>query len=158
MIKAAVLTISDRASKGIYEDESGKILTGALKNIGVEVAQYEVVPDEINLIKEKLIYYSDKLNLNLVLTCGGTGLGPRDATSEATEQILDKKIDGIVELIRFESFKQTKRAALSRAVAGLRGKTLIINFPGSPKAARESFEAIAEIIPHAFEMIEGKGH
>jgi molybdenum cofactor synthesis domain-containing protein len=153
MITVAVLTLSDKGSKGEREDISGPLIADILKPIGADLKHYEILPDEKNLIKEKLMQFCGKVDL--ILTTGGTGLAPRDVTPDATLEVIDKEISGIAELMRFEGFKKTRRAALSRAVAGIKGSTLIINLPGSPKAVRENLESIVDVIPHAIEKIKG---
>ena len=153
MITVAVLTLSDKGSKGEREDASGPMIREMLKGIDVEVKYYDILPDEKELIKEKLIEYG-KL-VDLILTTGGTGLGPRDVTPEATIEVIDRQIPGIAEAMRIEGLKKTRRAMLSRAVAGVRGKTLIINLPGSPKAVKENLEIILGVLPHAIEKIKG---
>jgi molybdopterin adenylyltransferase len=153
MITVAVLTLSDKGSKGEREDASGPMIREMLKSIDAVVKYYDILPDEKNLIKEKLIEYG-KL-VDLVLTTGGTGLGPRDVTPEATIEVIEKQIPGIAEAMRIEGLKKTRRAMLSRAVAGVRGKTLIINLPGSPKAVKENLEIILGVLPHAIEKIKG---
>jgi molybdenum cofactor synthesis domain-containing protein len=158
LYKAAVLTMSDRCSRGERIDESGKVILGLLKSAGIEIAKYEVIPDEPELIKEKLIDYADKLHLDLVLTNGGTGFGPRDVTPEATKAVIDKEVPGIPEVIRIECLKYSRRAMLSRGVSGIKGKTLIVNLPGSPKAAKESLEVVLDTLAHALDMIAGKDH
>lgn len=158
MYKVAVLTISDRCAKGLREDESGRIIQELIKGLPGEVIKYEVIPDEPDLIKEKIIYYCDNLNVELVLTNGGTGFTSRDFTPEATRELIEREAPGISEAMRFEGFKLTKRAMLSRGIAGIRGKTLIINLPGSLPGARESLEAILEGLPHGLDMIAGKEH
>jgi molybdopterin adenylyltransferase len=153
MITVAVLTLSDKGSKGEREDASGPMIREMLKGIDAEVKYYDILPDEKELIKEKLIEYG-KL-VDLILTTGGTGLGPRDVTPEATIEVIDRQIPGIAEAMRIEGLKKTRRAMLSRAVAGVRGKTLIINLPGSPKAVKENLEIILGVLPHAIEKIKG---
>ena len=153
MITVAVLTLSDKGSKGEREDASGPMIREMLKGIDAEVKYYDILPDEKELIKGKLIEYG-KL-VDLVLTTGGTGLGPRDVTPEATIEVIDRQIPGIAEAMRIEGLKKTRRAMLSRAVAGVRGKTLIINLPGSPKAVKENLEIILGVLPHAIEKIKG---
>jgi molybdopterin adenylyltransferase len=153
MISVAVLTMSDKGAKGEREDVSGPLIAGILKPIGANLRSYEILPDEKDLIKKRLIEYCGKVDL--ILTTGGTGLTPRDVTPDATLEVIDREISGITELMRSEGFKKTKRAALSRAVAGIRGNTLIINLPGSPKAVRENLEIIIDVIPHAVEKIKG---
>lgn len=153
MITAAVLTISDRGSRGEREDLSGPLIKDMLKGIGAEVKYYEILPDEKGLIKERLIEYSKEVEL--ILTTGGTGLLPRDVTPEATLEVIDRQVPGIAEAMRAEGFKKTGRAILSRAVAGVKGRTLIINLPGSPKAVKENLDVILDVIPHAIEKIKG---
>jgi molybdopterin adenylyltransferase len=153
MIAVAVLTLSDRGSKGERADASGLFIQDALKAIDAEVKFYDVLPDEKELIKKKLIEYSGKVDL--ILTTGGTGLSPRDVTPEATIEVIDRQVPGIAEAMRSEGLGKTKRAMLSRAVAGVKGQALIINFPGSPAAVKESLAAILEVIPHAIEKIKG---
>jgi molybdopterin adenylyltransferase len=153
MITVAVLTLSDKGSKGEREDASGPMIREMLKGIDAEVKYYDILPDEKELIKGKLIEYG-KL-VDLILTTGGTGLGPRDVTPEATIEVIERQIPGIAEAMRIEGLKKTRRAMLSRAVAGVRGKTLIINLPGSPKAVKENLEIILGVLPHAVEKIKG---
>ncbi|MEK6652060.1 MAG: MogA/MoaB family molybdenum cofactor biosynthesis protein [Nitrospirota bacterium] len=153
MITVAVLTLSDKGSKGEREDLSGAAIADILKSIDAVVAHYEILPDEKALIKGKLIEYSNKVDL--ILTTGGTGLSPRDVTPEATLEVIDREVPGIAEAMRVEGLKKTKRAMLSRAVAGVRGRTLIINLPGSPKAVKENLDVIMDVIPHAIEKIKG---
>jgi molybdenum cofactor synthesis domain-containing protein len=157
-IEIAVLTSSDRCSRGEAEDVSGRLVSEMVKTIGGRTAAYDIVPDEIPAIKEKLLHYCDKLEVNLVITTGGTGFGGRDVTPEATGQVLEKVIPGLPELMRAEGLKKTKKAVLSRGVCGIRRNTIIINLPGSPKAVKESLDAVLELIPHALEMLRGGGH
>lgn len=153
MITVAILTLSDKGSKGEREDLAGPLIREMISGIGATVEYCEVIPDEKDLIKEKLMDYSNKVDL--VLTTGGTGLSPRDVTPEATLEVIDKEIPGIAEAMRSVGLEKTKRAMLSRAVAGVRGNTLIINMPGSPKAVKEGLEAIMDVLPHAIEKIKG---
>jgi molybdopterin adenylyltransferase len=153
VITAAVLTISDRGSKGEREDLSGPLIQDILKRIDAEVKYCEILPDEKKHIKEKLIEYSKKADL--ILTTGGTGLSPRDVTPEATVEVIDKQVPGITEAMRLGGLKKTSRAMLSRAIAGVKKKALIINLPGSPKAVKESLNIILDVIPHAIEKIKG---
>src|SRR5512135_995571 len=152
MITVAVLTLSDKGSRGEREDLGGPEIKEMIKGIGT-VQYYEVIPDEKELIKQKLIDYSTKVDL--IITTGGTGLSPRDVTPDATIEVIDREIPGIAEAMRMEGLKKTDRAMLSRAVAGVRGNTLIINLPGSPKAVKENLGAILDVIPHAVEKIKG---
>jgi molybdenum cofactor synthesis domain-containing protein len=158
MYRVAILTISDRCSKGQREDKSGKIVQEVVKNLLGEVVKYEIIPDEPEMIKEKLRDYCDNLKVDLVLTDGGTGFTARDVTPEATRDVIEKEVPGIPEAMRTECLKITKRAMLSRAVAGIRKKTLIVNLPGSSKGAKESLEAILEGLPHGLDMVAEKEH
>lgn len=157
-ITAAILTVSDSCAKGIREDVSGKCLARLLKRRGAHVLREEIVEDNKKKIVARLKFIVDELRIKLVLTSGGTGLSPRDVTPEATRVVIEKEVPGIAEFSRLEGLQHTKYAVLSRSVAGIRKNTLIINLPGSPKGAEESFLAIADIIPHAFAMIRGEGH
>lgn len=154
----AVLTSSDRCSKGESEDVSGKLVSEMARTIGGHTAAYDIVPDEIPAIKEKLLHYCDTLKVNVVLTTGGTGFSTRDVTPEASAQVIEKLIPGLPELMRAEGLKKTKRAVLSRGLAGIRGNTIIINLPGSPKAVKECLEAVLDLIPHSIEMLRGGRH
>ncbi len=153
MITAAVLTLSDKGSKGERVDLSGPVIAEMLKGIGAEVRYNEILPDEAKLIKERLIELSGKVDL--ILTTGGTGLSPRDVTPDATLEIIDREIPGIAEAMRAEGMKKTKRSMLSRAVAGVRGQTLIINLPGSPRAVEENLAVVLDAVPHAVDKIKG---
>jgi molybdenum cofactor synthesis domain-containing protein len=156
--KVVVLTISDKCSQGQREDKSGKIVQELAKNLPGEVVKYEIIPDEPQMIKARLIDYCDNLKVDLVLTTGGTGFTSRDFTPEATKEVIERDVPGIPEAMRVECLKLTKRAMLSRGIAGIRGRSLIINLPGSTKGAGESLEAILEGLPHGLEMIAGKEH
>jgi len=156
MIKVGILTISDKGSRGEREDLSGKVIEEMVKKINGEVKYYKIIPDEKEMIQEELIKTVDNLNLDLILTTGGTGLGKRDVTPEATLAIIEKEIPGISEIIRIKSFKKTNRAILSRGVAGIRKESLIINLPGSPKGVRESLEIVLEALPHGIEILKGQ--
>ena len=158
MYKVAVLTISDKCSQGQREDKSGKIIQELAKNLPGEVVKYEIIPDEPQMIKARLIDYCDNLKVDLVLTTGGTGFTPRDFTPEATKEVIERDVPGIPEAMRVECLKLTKRAMLSRGVAGIRGRSLIINLPGSTKGAKESLEAILEGLPHGLDMLAEKEH
>jgi len=153
MITAAVLTLSDKGSRGEREDTGGPLIREMITGIGADVKHYEIIPDEIELIKERLINYSKCVDL--VITTGGTGLSPRDVAPEATLAVIDREIPGIAEVMRMEGMKKTSMAMLSRAVAGVRGTALIINLPGSPKAIKEGLDVIMDVIPHAIEKIKG---
>ncbi len=153
MMTACVLTMSDRTSKGERADESGPVIRELLGKAGVRVSHSEVLPDDKELIMERLVDYSGKVDI--IITTGGTGLSPRDVTPEATLAVIDREVPGIAEAMRAESLKKTPRGMLSRAVAGIRGGTLILNLPGSPKAVRENLAAVLDVIPHAVEKIKG---
>ncbi len=156
MIKVGILTISDKGARGEREDQSGKLIEEIVKKIEGEVKYYQIIPDEKDIIQDELIKAVDGLHLDLILTTGGTGLGKRDVTPEATLAVIEKEVPGISEIIRSESFKQTNRAILSRGVAGIRKESLIINLPGSPKGVKESLEIILEALPHGIEIIKGQ--
>jgi molybdenum cofactor synthesis domain-containing protein len=153
-IKFAILTVSDRSSRGLREDLSGPVLQGAVTDYDWEVTQTDIVPDEISAIEERLCHWSDSEKINVILTTGGTGFTPRDVTPEATQAVLDRNAPGLAEAMRAGSLTITPHAMLSRAVAGIRKKTLIINLPGSPKGALENFRIIAPVLPHAVQLLE----
>ena len=155
MFSAAVLTLSDKGSRGEREDVSGKVLAEMIAGISGKVEVYEVIPDDRKLIEEKLCYFADQLRVDLIATTGGTGVGPRDVTPEATRAIIDKEIPGMAEAMRLAGMQKTPLAMISRAIVGCRGKTLIINLPGSPKGVRENLDAILKAIPHAVEKLKG---
>jgi molybdopterin adenylyltransferase len=154
-MKAAILTLSDRCSTGEREDGSGPALREWLEHRGVTVTCTEVIPDEANLISEKLTEWADSCRFDLILTTGGTGVSPRDVTPEATERIVDRLLPGFGEVMRMESLKKTPNAMISRAVAGIRKQTLIINLPGSPRGATECISFVWAAVPHAVEKIQG---
>jgi len=158
MYKVAVLTISDKCSRDKREDESGRIIQKLVKNLPGEVIKYEIIPDEPDMIKEKLKSFCDDLKVDLVLTDGGTGFTSRDFTPEATKEVIEREVPGIPEAMRTECLKFTRRAMLSRAIAGIRKKTLIVNLPGSPRGAKEFLEAILECLPHGLDMIAEMEH
>ncbi len=158
VFKVGILTLSDKGARGERIDTSGPGVRDTLAQQlrhGFEVAAYEVVPDEQSLIEEKLKSWADELKLNLILTTGGTGVAPRDVTPDATLAVIEKQVPGMAEAMRAFSLQKTPMAVISRAVAGIRGTTLIINLPGSPKGARESLEAIIAALPHALEKLGG---
>ena len=151
--KFAIITLSDKCSKGIREDKSGIIIKEYLQKKGFICKYYEIIPDEREILKEKLLKFSE--DVDLIITTGGTGLSPRDITPDVTLEIIDREVIGIAEAIRYEGLKKTPMAMLSRAVAGIKGECLIINLPGSPKAVVESLDIISKVIPHAIEKIKG---
>jgi molybdenum cofactor synthesis domain-containing protein len=155
IIKTAVLTISDKGSRGERKDLSGPVLEKMIEEVGGEVIHREIIADEKDEIKNSMIFLSDKKEIDLILTTGGTGFAERDITPEATIEILEKEVPGLPEKMRSATSKITPLAALSRARAGIRNNTLIINFPGSPKAVRECLESIIEIIPHGVKILKG---
>jgi molybdenum cofactor synthesis domain-containing protein len=157
MIKVAILTASDKGSRGERQDRSAQVIRELIAKIGGEVVAYDVAPDEREILTEKLAQYADIKRVDLVLTTGGTGLSPRDVTPEATRDVVERLIPGIAEAMRIKGLEKTPRAMLSRAIAGSRGPTLIINLPGSPRAVRENLEVILPAIPHALETLQGRG-
>lgn len=154
MFRCAILTISDKGSRGEREDRSGQVMREMLPGDRYSVVDYQIVPDEVEEIAGKLLEFCEQ-RLDLVLTTGGTGVSPRDVTPEATRQVIEKEIPGMAEAMRLESMKVTPHAMVSRAIVGFRGGTLIVNLPGSPKAVRENLRAILPAIPHAIEKIKG---
>lgn len=150
----SVLTVSDRCSKGICEDKSGPLIVEFLTPYG-KTKEYITVPDEQKEIEKALIYLCDDVKADIVFTTGGTGFAPRDVTPEATKAVWDREAPGIAEGIRQKSMEITPKAMLSRAVSGIRGSSLIINLPGSPKAVRESIEVVLPVLPHAVETLSG---
>jgi cyclic pyranopterin monophosphate synthase len=155
---AAVLVLSDSASAGEKGDLSGRLLVERLRAAGLAVEDYSVLPDDPEAIAAALRAYADERHLDLVLTTGGTGIGPRDRTPEATAQVLDRELTGIAEAVRAHGAESTPHAMLGRGRAGTRGRTLIVNFPGSPSAAREGLDATLPALLHAISMIRGGGH
>ena len=156
MFKAAVLTVSDRCSRGERPDEGGPLVAELLKNAGYEVIQTMIVPDERGRIEAALRQWCDREPVDLIVTTGGTGFAPRDVTPEATIAVCDRLTPGIPEAMRYASMQVTNRAMLSRAAAGIRKGTLIVNLPGSPKAARENLEAVLPALAHGLEMLSGR--
>jgi molybdenum cofactor biosynthesis protein MoaC len=157
-LKAVVIVISDSVSKGERRDKSGKLAVERLNSSGFEVVDYRVIPDDASQIESSLIIACDERKVDLVLTCGGTGLGPHDVTPEATGRLLDKEVIGISEALRMHGQKRTPLSMLSRGAAGVRGKTVIVNLPGSVKAVSESLDALIPGILHASKMLGGHGH
>ncbi|NTW71599.1 MAG: MogA/MoaB family molybdenum cofactor biosynthesis protein [Eubacteriaceae bacterium] len=157
MIRVGILTSSDKGYAGERVDESGKLIADRVKEIPGEVAEYILVPDETEAIKYSLIQMTDEMELDLILTTGGTGMSPRDITPEATLAVIDRLVPGIPEAMRAKSLEITSRAMLSRATAGIRKKTLIINMPGSKKAVDECLDVIIPVLAHAIEILRGEG-
>ena len=156
MIKIGILTASDKGHAGERIDESGKVIMEAVAQIEGEVSDYRIVPDEREVISSSLIDMADNLGIDLILTTGGTGFSPRDITPEATLDVIHRQAPGIPEAMRQKSLEITNRAMLSRAAAGIRNKTLIINLPGSPKAVKECLEVIMPVLPHAIQIMTGQ--
>jgi molybdopterin adenylyltransferase len=156
MFTAGILTVSDRGSRGERQDKSGEVIREILSRTDARIVSYDIVPDEKELIVEKLVRWADEDNLDMVITTGGTGLTPRDVTPEATLAVVDRIVPGFAEAMRAESLKKTPHAMLSRAVVGTRGRCLIVNLPGSPKAVRECLAVILPALPHAVETLKGQ--
>ncbi|MFV3012906.1 molybdopterin adenylyltransferase [Clostridium botulinum] len=156
MIKTAIVTISDKGSKGERKDETGKVLQDILEKRGYKVEYYKIIPDEINIISEEIIKLCDEKKVNLIITNGGTGFSKRDVTPEATEKVIEKHVPGFGEAMRASSLSITPKAILSRGIAGIRKDSLIINLPGSPKAAVENLQAVLGAIPHGIEILLGE--
>lgn len=156
MIKAGVITASDKGAKGERQDESSQVIEEMIADINAKIVNYQIVPDEKEVLKCEMLQMITVDNVELLLTTGGTGLSPRDVTPDATLELIDKEVPGIAEAMRMESLKVTNRAMLSRAVAGIMQETLIINLPGSPKAVSECLEVILPSLPHAIELIKGE--
>lgn len=154
-IRTAILTLSDKGAAGERVDESGKLIGEMITGIDGAVSYYEILPDEKALIVSALIRLSDSGEIDLILTTGGTGVAPRDVTPDATLEVIDRELPGMAEAMRAESLRKTPHAMISRAVAGIRKKTLIVNLPGSPKAVRENLSVILPALPHALEKIKG---
>ena len=157
-IRAGVIVVSDSVAAGKRADKSGKFIVKTLKDRSIDVVKYKIVNDDSSVIEDLLVKYSDDLHLNLILTTGGTGLGMRDITPEATRKVIEKEITGIVEGSRAFGQRRTPLSMLSRGVAGVRGRSLIINVPGSLKAVSESLDFLFPGLEHAFKMMEGHGH
>jgi molybdenum cofactor synthesis domain-containing protein len=155
MFKVAIITISDRGSKGEREDSSGPLIREMVKNLPAEVIHYEIIPDEKEVIIEALKRSSDELKADLILTTGGTGLSPRDVTPDATRRVIEKEVPGFSEAMRAESLKKTPHAMISRAICGIRGSSLIVNLPGSPKSVKENLSVILPALPHALSKLKG---
>ena len=156
MFTVGIITSSDKGYNGEREDKSGKVIEEIVSENGFKVIKKVVLPDEKTLLENEMINMCDNLNVNLLLTTGGTGFSKRDITPEATKAVIEREALGIVEAIRFYSLQITKRAMLSRATSGIRKNTLIINLPGSPKACKEALDFVLEDIKHGIEILLGK--
>ncbi|MCX5836730.1 MAG: MogA/MoaB family molybdenum cofactor biosynthesis protein [Deltaproteobacteria bacterium] len=155
VISAGVITVSDRGSRGEREDKSGQEIVRMLKGIAATVVHTIIIPDEKDQIKDALIECTDKKKLDLIVTTGGTGVSPRDVTPDATLEVIEKEVPGMAEAMRRESAAITPHAMISRAVVGIRGCSLIINLPGSPRGVRENLAVILPALKHAIEKIKG---
>lgn len=156
MINAAVLTVSDKGSRGERADSGGEYIVAELRKLGMTVDRYEIVPDELDAIAAKLKQWADDGAADLIFTTGGTGMALRDVTPEATLKVIDKEVPGIADMLRSSGFKNTPTAILSRGIAGVRGRCLIINLPGNPRAVQEYIELVMPVIPHAIDTLQGK--
>jgi molybdenum cofactor synthesis domain-containing protein len=155
-INAVAITVSDRCARGEQDDVSGRALVELLRDAGAKVVAHEVLADDLDPLAERLRDLADRGDVNLIITTGGTGFGPRDNTPEATLRVIKREAPGLAEAIRAESLKHTPMAMISRGVSGIRNGTLVINLPGSPKAVRESFAVIAPVLNHAIALLAGK--
>lgn len=159
-LQLAILTISDRSSRGERPDSSGPALTALVDSQGWQVVKQEIVPDELNVIQERLKTWADTGDVNVILTTGGTGFAPRDVTPEATRAVVERLTPGLDEAMRVASLQVTPHAMLSRAISGIRKRTLIINLPGSPKGATENLQVVLPALEHAVKLLieEDAGH
>ncbi len=153
--RAAVVTVSDRGSRGEREDASGPEIARILESVGIEIAARRIIPDEKELIRQTLIELCEADTIDLILTTGGTGVSPRDVTPDATRDVIERDIPGMAEEMRRQSGLVTPHAMISRAIAGIRNQTLIINLPGSPRGARENLNVVLAALNHAIEKIQG---
>jgi len=154
--RAAVLTVSDKGARGERVDTAGPAVAGLLRDAGAEIAAAAVLPDDRGRIAAQLRRWADEDGVDLIVTTGGTGLSPRDVTPEATLDVADREVPGLAELMRQEGRRSTPMAALSRAAAVTRGRTLVVNLPGSERGARESLTAVLDLLPHAIELLRGE--
>jgi molybdopterin adenylyltransferase len=155
-IRSVVITVSDACARGEREDASGAALVELLEDLGATVVESKIISDDLDPLSESLRQFARRPDVNLILTTGGTGFGPRDNTPEATRRVIEREAQGLSEAMRAETLKQTPMAMISRGVSGVCSATLIINLPGSPKAVRESFAVIKPVLPHAIDLLAGK--
>ncbi|HHW07188.1 MAG TPA: molybdopterin adenylyltransferase [Clostridia bacterium] len=155
MITVGIITVSDKGSQGQREDKAGPAIKALVEEKGWQVTATTIIPDEQKVIEAKLIEYADELGVDVIFTTGGTGFSPRDVTPEATLAVIERQAPGIAEAMRWESLKITPMAMLSRAAAGIRGKTVIVNLPGSPKAVKECLAVILPALAHGVEILQG---
>lgn len=153
-MRIGILTVSDRSSRGERADASGPVLAELVKEQGWGVAERLILPDDVEILRDTLILWADSGDMDIILTTGGTGFAPRDVTPEATRLVVDRLAPGLGEAMRAASSQITPHAMLSRAIAGMRGKVLIVNFPGSPKAARENFQVVMPVLSHAVQLLQ----
>lgn len=153
MIRFGILTLSDRSARGEREDASGPALAHHIRTENCSVIRQQILPDDESAIRETIIAWADSDEFDVILTTGGTGFAPRDVAPEATRAVIQREAPGLAEAMRAESFAKTKHAMLSRAVAGIRGRTLIVNLPGSPKGAVENLQTIFHVLPHAVQLL-----
>src|SRR6266436_9776641 len=156
LIRAVVITSSDACSVGEREDTSGETLVQLLTELGAEIVNREIVNDDLDPLAHKLRAYADLKHVNLIVTTGGTGFGPRDNTPEATRSVIEREAPGLAEAMRMQTLQNTPMAMISRGVCGIRSGALIVNLPGSPKAVRESFAVIKPVLNHAVELLAGQ--
>jgi molybdopterin adenylyltransferase len=156
MLTVGVLTISDRGWRGEREDRGGETIKRMLTALDAHISRYEIVPDDKEVISQKLTQWADEVDIDLIVTTGSTGLSPRDVAPEATLAVVQRLVPGLAEAMRAEGLKKTATAMLSRGVSGIRGQSLIVNLPGSPKAVRESLEILLPVLPHAMEVLKGE--
>jgi len=155
MFNAGIITVSDKGSQGKRQDLSGPAIAEMLAGAGIQIKKTLIIPDEVEQISEAIIQFADVEKLDLILTTGGTGVSPRDLTPDATLKVIDKEVPGMAEAMRLASMKITPHAMISRAIAGIRGRCLIVNLPGSPKGAKENLAAVLPALQHAIEKIKG---
>lgn len=155
-IRAVLITVSDGCARGLREDKSGAALRELLQELDAEIVASEILPDDLEPLSEKLRAYAERPGVNLIVTTGGTGFGPRDNTPEATRAVIEREAPGIAEAMRTETRQNTPLAMISRGVSGTRARALIVNLPGSTKAVRECFNVIKPVLPHVIQLLAGE--